>query len=151
MGLLFGISFGYLLAFSFQLSQSLILDVTYQVILTKDDVERLLAIPSPITRFIADSTRFYMEFHDEYQKIEGCVINDPLALAMMFRPDLVEMHHLHVDVDIAGGVSMGNTFADFYRMNEAPPNMDVALDVRARAFIELFLERMEDLARQIQE
>jgi purine nucleosidase len=125
------------------------LDVTYQVILTPADVDRLRAIPSPITRFIADSTRFYMEFHDEYQKIEGCVINDPLALAMLFRPDLVEMQHLYVDVDIAGGVSMGNTFADFYRMKDAQPNMDIALDVRARAFIELFLERMEDLARQI--
>jgi hypothetical protein len=34
-------------------------------------------------------------------------------------------------------------------MKDAQPNMDIALDVRARAFIELFLERMEDLARQI--
>ena len=29
-----------------------------------------------------------MEFHDEYQKIEGCVINDPLALALTFMPEL---------------------------------------------------------------
>jgi len=124
------------------------LDVTYQVILTHQDVDRLLAIPSPISRFIADATRFYMEFHDEYQEIEGCVINDPLALALTFAPELVDMESLYVDVDIAGGVSMGKTIADFYRMQKKPPNMKVALGVRARDFFELFLERMEKLCRE---
>ena len=123
------------------------LDVTYQVILTQDDVDRLLRIPSPVSRFIADATRFYMEFHDDYQKIKGCVINDPLALALAFRPDLVTTQPLYVDVDIAGGASMGKTYADFYQMLKKPTNMDVALQVRPRDFLELFLERMEGLAR----
>jgi purine nucleosidase len=122
------------------------LDVTYQAILTRKDVDRLLEIQSPISRFIADATRFYMEFHNEYQKIEGCVINDPLALALTFAPDLVDTERLFVDVDISGGVSMGKTFADFYQMNKSEPNMHTALGVRGRDFIELFLERMETLA-----
>jgi purine nucleosidase len=66
------------------------LDVTYQCILTRSNVERLLATESPVTRFIADATRFYMEFHDAYQKIEGCIINDPLALALVFAPQLCD-------------------------------------------------------------
>ncbi len=119
------------------------LDVTYQCVLTLQDVQRLLKIELPLTRFIADSTRFYMSFHDEYQKIQGCVINDPLALALAFQPDLVECEDLYVDVDISGGVSMGNTYADFYQMTGKPANMKVALSVRARDFIEMFLQRME--------
>ena len=63
------------------------LDVTYQCILTPEDVKRLQKIPSPISRYIDDSTRFYMEFHDEYQQIAGCAINDPLALALTFAPE----------------------------------------------------------------
>jgi purine nucleosidase len=122
------------------------LDVTYQAILTRQDVDRLLEVQSPISRFLADATRYYMEFHNEYQKIEGCVINDPLALALTFAPELVDTEHLFVDVDISGGVSMGKTFADFYQMNKAAPNMHTALGVRGRDFIELFLERMETLA-----
>ena len=126
------------------------LDVTYQCVLTPGDIERLLKIDSPVSRLVADSTRFYMEFHDVYQKIDGCVINDPLALALVFKPELVDTEELYVDVDIAGGVSMGNTFADFYRMNQKPPNMKVAMDVRPRDFIEFFLERMEDLCQKIE-
>jgi len=124
------------------------LDVTYQVVLTKNDIDRLLAIPSPISRFIADATRFYMEFHDEYQAIEGCVINDPLALALCFAPELVDYEELYVNVDIFGGVSLGKTYADFYRLEGKDPNMQVALGVRARQFIELFISRMETLCRQ---
>ncbi len=125
------------------------LDVTYQCILTPEDVKRLNKIDSPITKFIDDSTRFYMEYHDEYQHIEGCAINDPLALALAFAPELCIYEEHYVDVDISGGVSMGNTFADFYKHYKKPANMKVALGVRARDFMELFLERMEGLARSV--
>ncbi len=127
------------------------LDVTYQCILTLDDVRRLQKIKSPIPQFVADSTRFYMEFHDEFQKIEGCVINDPLALALTFAPELCDYEEHYVDVDISGGVSLGNTYADFYKMTKKPANMKVALGVRARDFVELFLERMEKLSTLISE
>lgn len=125
------------------------LDVTYQCILLKQDMERLLKIDSPITKFIADATRFYMEFHDEYQKIDGCVINDPMTLALTFMPEICDYQELYVDVDISGGVSMGKTFADFYNYEKKPANMKVALGVRPRVFMELFLERMEKLARSL--
>ena len=125
------------------------LDVTYQCIFLKDDLNRLLKIESPITKFISDATRFYMEFHDEYQKIDGCVINDPLTMALTFMPELCDYQDLYVDVDLSGGVSMGNTFADFYKMTKKSANMRVALGVRSRDFMELFLERMEKLAKSI--
>lgn len=123
------------------------LDVTYQCILTPGDVSRLLQTDSPITRFVADATRFYMEFHDEYQKIEGCVINDPLALALTFAPELCTYQYLSVEVDLSGGISMGKTVADFYNYGKKPANMRVALGVRARDFMDLFVERIERLAR----
>ena len=122
------------------------LDVTYQCILTPDDVNRLQKIDSPITKFVADATRFYMEFHDEYQKIEGCVINDPLALALTFMPELCTYQELPVEVDLSGGISMGKTVADFYNYGKKPANMNVALGVKARDFIDLFVERIERLA-----
>ena len=125
------------------------LDVTYQCIFLKEDLDRLLKIDSPITKFIADATRFYMEFHDEYQKIDGCVINDPMTLALTFMPEICDYESLYVDVDISTGVGLGNTFADFYNYEKKKPNMKVALGVRPRMFMELFLERMEKLAESL--
>ncbi len=125
------------------------LDVTYQCIFLKEDLDRLLRIDSPITKFIADSTRFYMEFHDEYQKIDGCVINDPMTLALTFMPEICDYQDLVMDVDISTGVGLGNTFADFYNYEKKPANMKVAMGVRPRMFMELFLERMEKLAKSL--
>ncbi len=123
------------------------LDVTYQCILTSDDVQRMRKIDSPITKFIEDSTRFYMEFHDEYQGIQGCVINDPLALALTFAPGLCTYQELPVDIDVSGGISMGKTIADFYNYEKKPANMKVALGVKPRNFIDLFVERINKLAQ----
>lgn len=125
------------------------LDVTYQCIFTQNDLNRLLKIDSPVTKFIADSTRFYMEFHDEYQSIDGCVINDPMTLALTFMPEICDYQDLVVDVDISTGVGLGNTFADFYNYEKRPKNMKVAMGVRPRMFMELFLERMERLCSTI--
>ncbi len=123
------------------------LDVTYQCVLTQGDVRRLREVDSSITKFVADATRFYMQFHDEFQKIDGCVINDPLALALTFAPELCTYQELPVDVDISGGISLGKTVADFYNYGKKPANMRVALGVRARDFIDLFIERIQSLAR----
>lgn len=125
------------------------LDVTYQCILTEAHLQKLDIIPSPIPAFLRDATRFYMEFHDEYQAIEGCVINDPLALALTFQPELCDYAALYVDVDISGGVCMGKTFADFYHMTGKPANMKVAFGVRAQDFLELFIQRMAALSQNL--
>jgi purine nucleosidase len=125
------------------------LDVTYECIFLKEDLNRLLKINSPITKFVSDATRFYMEFHDEYQKIDGCVINDPMTMALTFMPEICDYQDLYVDVDISTGVGLGNTFADFYNYDKKSPNMKVALGVRPRDFMELFIERMEKLAKSL--
>ena len=111
------------------------------------DVERLNQIDSPIARFVRDATSVYMDFYKKYEDFDGCALHDPLTLAVIIAPELFTFEEHHVDVDISGGVSMGNTFADFMKVSKKPANMKVALDVRGRDFIELFLERMEALCR----
>jgi len=54
-------------------------------------------------------------------------------------------------VDISGGVSMGNTFADIFNISKKPVNMKVALGVRGDDFVELFLRQMELLSHSIQD
>jgi len=125
------------------------LDVTYQCVLLARDVERIQKVGSAIPDFIEAATRFYMEFHDEYQGIQGCVINDPLTLALTFAPELCDYGEYYVDVDLSGGVSMGKTYADFYEMTGKPANIKVALGVRPRDFIDLFVERMEMLSKEV--
>ncbi len=125
------------------------LDVTYKCLLTTADVDRLNRIDSPIACFVRDATAVYMDFYKKYEGFDGCALHDPLTLATIIAPELLTLEEHHVDVDISGGISMGKTFADFMKVSKKPANMKVALDVRGREFIELFLERMEALSHKI--
>lgn len=86
------------------------LDVTYKCIFKQVSIDSHAqemvqdlhgAVPgSRLMQFIDDATKFYIEFHDEYQEIDGCVINDPLTLALMFAPELCTYEDHFVDVDL---------------------------------------------------
>lgn len=125
------------------------LDVTYKCLLTSEDVERLNKIDSPIARFVCEATAQYMEFYMKYEGFSGCAMHDPLTLAAVIAPELLSIEEHYVDVDISGGISTGKTFADFMKVSKKPANMKVALDVRGRDFVELFVGRMEALSRSI--
>ncbi|MFN8383877.1 MAG: nucleoside hydrolase [Anaerolineales bacterium] len=125
------------------------LDVTYKCLFTTDDVERLNKIDSPIARFVRDATATYMEFYLKYEGFKGCALHDPLTLATIIAPEIFSFENHYVDVDISGGISTGKTFADFMKVAKQPANIKVALDVRGRDFVELFIERMEALSRSI--
>jgi len=124
------------------------LDVTYKCLLTSADVERLNRVGSPIARFIRDATADYMAFYKQYEGFDGCALHDPLTLAAIIAPELLSLEEHYLDVDISGGVSTAKTYADFMKVAKKPANMKVALDVRGREFVELFIERMENLAKQ---
>ncbi|WP_320447971.1 nucleoside hydrolase [Candidatus Roseilinea sp. NK_OTU-006] len=68
------------------------LDVTYRCLFREADMQHIAAqadVRTPIVRFLADATRFYIKYHKTAQNIEGCAINDALAMALAFAPDLV--------------------------------------------------------------
>jgi purine nucleosidase len=124
------------------------LDVTHKCLLRQENVDWLMRIPSPISRFIRDIFEVYIKFSSDFG-YSGCALHDPLTLATVIAPELLTLKEYYVDVDISGGVSMGKTFADILNVTKKPANMKVAMDVRGDDFIELFLQRMESLSRRI--
>src|SRR6185436_12079545 len=71
-------------------------DITKNVLLHQADVDRLMRVESPVSRFIADATRFYIEFHEITFGYSGCSINDPVAVALAFMPELARTEAIHV-------------------------------------------------------
>ncbi|HUE99218.1 MAG TPA: nucleoside hydrolase [Anaerolineales bacterium] len=126
------------------------LDVTHKCLLKQEHVDRLMKINSPISRFIKEAVGVYLKASLELG-YEGSSLHDPLTLATIIAPELLILKEYYVGVDISGGVSMGKTFADIQNVLKRPANMKVAMDVRGEDFIELFLQRMETLSRNIHE
>ncbi len=126
------------------------LDVTHKCLLKQEHLDRLMKIDSPISRFVRDAVEVYLKFSYEHG-FAGSALHDPLTLATILAPELLTLKEYHVDVDISGGVSMGKTLADIFNVTKKPVNMKVAMDVRGPDFIELFLTRIEALARTIRD
>lgn len=124
-------------------------DITSRVLFTQAHVDMLLRTQSRITRFIADATSFYMQFHKQYFGYVGCSINDPCAVALVFQPELAEYEDVFVDVELDGEKSVGNTIADRQGVWQHRPNVRLVRSFRNDAFLDLFVERMTALARQI--
>ena len=123
------------------------LDVTHKCMLYAKQIEQLRRVKSPIARFVADATSTYVNFTESKTGVQGCALHDPLTLATIIAPELLTLEEHYVDVDISSGPSIGSTFADFYHTTGKSANMKVALDVRGEEFVELFLQRMEDLSK----
>lgn len=121
------------------------LDVTYKCIFTKSHIERLAGAREDIHTFIDRSTAFYMEFHAEYQGIQGCAINDPLAAAILVKPDLVTFRDYYVDIELHGDFTTAKLSADHFAATGNPPNAKVAMEVDVEAFMDFFIERVKSI------
>ncbi len=75
------------------------LDVTRQLVLDAADVRRLGAAETARSRWLYDALRFYVEFHREHEGLDGCVINDVLAVAALLDPKVLRFEPVRIAVD----------------------------------------------------
>lgn len=111
------------------------LDVTRQLELPAAAVDKLAETPEH--RFWFDLLEFYVKFHREYEGLEGCYLNDPLAVAILLKPELIRRQMLYAEVSLADGLTRGQLLADRLGNLHRPPNVEVALGLdrgRALAF-----------------
>jgi Inosine-uridine nucleoside N-ribohydrolase len=101
---------------------------------------------NPVLRFLGDALRFYFEFHERYDGFYGAFIHDPFAVAAAIDRSLVRTQPVFVDVETGPGLAHGMTVADWRGITHNPPNLDVAVEGDAEAFIDRFIERVGGLA-----
>ena len=97
------------------------LDVTHQALMTEADAERLRATGRTGT-LVAELWAFYNRFHSQTYGFDGSPIHDAVALAHVFRPDLVQTEHRHVEIDCGSELCRGRTVVDLWRRTENEPN-----------------------------
>ncbi|RBP99036.1 nucleoside hydrolase [Bifidobacterium xylocopae] len=125
------------------------LDVTTQVLMTKDDTKALRETGTPVGKFLADMTDYYIgiseqEDGDNYQG--GCNLHDPLAAAVAIDPTLVTTLATNLMVETEGP-QRGRTIGDPSRILQEPKTTKVALTVEAQRFHTQFMDRLLNLAK----
>ncbi|BDR53816.1 ribosylpyrimidine nucleosidase [Bombiscardovia nodaiensis] len=125
------------------------LDVTTQVLMTREDTRALRETGTQVGTFLADMTDYYIsiseqEDGDNYQG--GCNLHDPLAAAVALDPSLVTTFATNLMVE-TDGPQRGRTIGDPSRILQTPKPTKVALEVDADRFTKRFMDRLLTLAR----
>jgi purine nucleosidase len=120
------------------------LNVTMQTILGKAECERLAGSDDEIERLVGRLGLHIVRIYERFYGIPGFALHDPLAVGVAIDPSLVRTERRHVLVDLSPGPTAGQTLVDFWGIPEpwGEPNADVALDVEADRFLELFSTRL---------
>ena len=118
------------------------LDVTHQVVLTREETARWRALGTPAGRFFSDMTDHYIAIYEHNNpQLGGCALHDPLALATALDPTLVGCLRTNLRVCREGAVR-GRTVCDPARLRDDEKNAEVALTVDAPRFLEEFCSRV---------
>ena len=120
------------------------LDVTHQALLMTEDAERLRA-SGRTGKMVAELYDFFHRFHEDTYGFGGSPIHDAVALAHVFRPDLVEMKQCNVEIECSSELTRGRTVVDVLGRTDREANAHVGVGVDGRAFVELLLERLPTL------
>ncbi len=117
------------------------LDVTEQVILTREAAERAKG-RGRLPAFIREMTAGAMDFHAAHEGFDGMFLHDPLAVGTVADPSLVRTEPLAVAVERRGELTAGMAVADLRRRSRADPTAMVCMEVDAARFLHVFSDRL---------
>ena len=120
------------------------LDVTRKIVLTPTILEYICRLDPETGDFIRKITKFYFDFHWQWEHIIGCVINDPLTVAYFIDRNICRGFDSYVQIETQG-ISLGQSVVDSMNFYRKKPNAKVMTEVDVLRFFRLFLSRILDV------
>jgi inosine-uridine nucleoside N-ribohydrolase len=123
------------------------LDVTHQALITDAHTEELRGA-GRVGKLVAELMDFYARFHRRaYTDLMGSPMHDPVAVAHVLRPGLVDVRDAYITVDCGWDQGRGRTNVDWRGRTGAPsPNGNkVGLAIDGDAFARLLIDRVTSL------
>lgn len=117
------------------------LDVTRKIVLTPNILEYMCQKNQRSGSFIKKITRFYFDFHWKQEGLIGCVINDPLAVAVLIDPSICQGFYSRVKI-VTSGLAIGQSIVDVQRFWKKADNAFVLTEVDVLQFMHMFLQRI---------
>lgn len=109
------------------------LNVTRKVIFSPQARKQL---PSNHTgKFVRSIVKHYQQFYTESVGFQGNPLHDPLAIGYVHNPQYLELTPLNVYIETKGQYTRGMCVPEQRHGKKPEPNVQVALDVKAKKFL----------------
>lgn len=117
------------------------LDVTRKIVLTPTLLEYMNRLNPEVGDFVRRITKFYFDFHWEWEHIIGCVINDPLAVAYYLDREMCSGFSSFVQIETLG-ISEGQSVVDSMNFYKKEANAKVLNVADCERFWTMFISRL---------
>lgn len=118
------------------------LDVTHQVLSTRDRVARMRELDNPVAVATADMLSFFDRYDTVKYASKGAPLHDPCTVAWLLQPDLFEGKDCNISVETESELTMGHTAVDFWHVTDKPINATWVHAVDAPGFYDLLISRL---------
>lgn len=119
------------------------LDATHRALVSIDGCRALRGLGTRAGEAAARFVEKRIEAYDATQPMHrpnAAPVHDALAVCAVIDPTVVTTHHIPVDVETGGELSVGRTVCDFRFRSRKPANVHVAMDADERRFVGMLLE-----------
>jgi purine nucleosidase len=121
------------------------LNITHQALITEEVIARIGAVGNETAGFGVQLLRF---FNATYERAEGMAagpLHDPVTIALLADPAVVESVDSHVDIEVDGTHTAGATAVDLHDVLGRPKNVTVPITLDVDRFWDLIVEAIGNL------
>jgi purine nucleosidase len=118
------------------------LDVTHQALTSREWVEEMRSLGTPVGQAVASWTDFFERFDTAKYGSAGAPLHDPCVIAYLLEPSLFSGRHVNVEIETASALTLGMTVADWWRVTKREPNAMFMGSVDRDGFYRLLTERL---------
>ena len=120
------------------------LNVTHQALVTPDVVARLEALGGELGPVCAELMTFFASTYRTLFGFEAPPLHDPVAVARVIDPSLVECVDAHVAIEVSGEYTRGATVVDLHGHLGRTPNAKVAVGLDVPRFWDRLVAALEN-------
>ncbi|MCP4303257.1 MAG: nucleoside hydrolase, partial [Gammaproteobacteria bacterium] len=118
------------------------LDVTHQVLSTRERVAQIKALDNPVAEATAGMLSFFHRYDSKKYGSEGAPLHDPCTIAWLLNPSLFQTQLCNLSVETESELTMGHTAVDFWHVTNRPHNVNWTHAVDADGFYALLTDRL---------
>jgi inosine-uridine nucleoside N-ribohydrolase len=110
------------------------LDVTHQVLVTREIFAELAAMQTPLATTLIGLLKYFAHTYDEVFGLADPPLHDPVAIALLANPAVATRRLVNVEIELDGSLTRGATVVDLHEVTGRVPNLEVALDLDVQLF-----------------
>jgi len=118
------------------------LDLTHQVLSTRDRVDRIRALGNSVAIATADMLSFFDRYDTAKYRSKGAPLHDPCTIAWLLKPDLFDAKDCNISIETESALTMGHTAIDFWYVTDRPINATWIHTVDAPGFYDFLIARL---------